>query len=88
MIANMPDIYHLWSFPTRGTWIEINKGEGFRAVLEGRSPHGERGLKFVNRKQNAKAKSSFPTRGTWIEIVESVDDLASAIVVPHTGNVD
>ena len=35
----------------------------------GRSPHGERGLKFATYLAKANDASSLPTRGAWIEIL-------------------
>ena len=34
------------SLPTRGAWIEIGIIADIDTAKEGRSPHGERGLKF------------------------------------------
>ena len=33
------------SLPTRGAWIEIDTSDGYQITIDGRSPHGERGLK-------------------------------------------
>ena len=35
------------SLPTRGAWIEIHQAHGPASGTEGRSPHGERGLKCI-----------------------------------------
>ena len=36
------------SLPARGAWIEIRRIVGFGHFYSGRSPHGERGLKFAS----------------------------------------
>ena len=36
------------SLPTRGAWIEILRGFCFIQRVAGRSPHGERGLKYLD----------------------------------------
>ena len=35
------------SLPTRGAWIEIIEGNNHCEKYKSRSPHGERGLKYV-----------------------------------------
>ena len=37
---------------------------------EGRSPHGERGLKYYACHPDSHIKMSLPSRGAWIEIVD------------------
>ena len=37
-----------WSLPSRGAWIEIGKTSIMMWAFVGRSPHGERGLKYKN----------------------------------------
>ena len=54
----------------------------------GRSPHGERGLKWKDIISVAHAGTSLPTRGAWIEIVMAYASLHSGRVAPHTGSVD
>ena len=34
------------SLPTRGAWIEIDEERAIARMVYGRSPHGERGLKW------------------------------------------
>ena len=54
----------------------------------GRSPRGERGLKWNGIKGAFKPNMSFPSRGTWIEILFYVPIDKYTIVVPLAGNVD
>ena len=54
----------------------------------GRSPHGERGLKFPGLKAMFLAFLSLPTRGAWIEIMDFAKPAVRAAVAPHTGSVD
>ena len=46
-------------------------------VVDRRSPHGERGLKYFPKKVKRYHLPSLPTRGAWIEIhiLEQVHDL-------------
>ena len=37
------------SLPVRGAWIEIAQGDENQREVQGRSPCGERGLKFINK---------------------------------------
>ena len=56
------------SLPSRGAWIEIDI-DIFPDVDEDcRSPHGERGLKFLLLWRIFKKLLSLPSRGAWIEI--------------------
>ena len=57
-----------WSLPSRGAWIEIATASTAPSFLRGRSPHGERGLKFFCISQAAEIPLSLPSRGAWIEI--------------------
>ena len=41
------DVY-LSSLPSRGAWIEISQLSSTKGTVVCRSPHGERGLKFVS----------------------------------------
>ncbi len=40
-------------------------------MQDGRSPHGECGLKSETKLYNAPDDASLPTRGVWIEILDS-----------------
>ena len=61
----------LLSLPTRGAWIEMDGTLTPEARFDGRSPHGERGLKYVRNKCFERSYPSLPTRGAWIEISRS-----------------
>jgi len=56
------------SLPTRGAWIEMTLAQTPRLSEDGRSPHGERGLKFHGKRAKPFGYRSLPTRGAWIEI--------------------
>ena len=58
----------MWSLPIRGAWIEIEKAAMAAQVLEGRSPSGERGLKYPPVESDDRVPWSLPIRGAWIEI--------------------
>ena len=58
-----------WSLPSRGAWIEITAPVGILLNVTSRSPHGERGLKFVALGLiTIGPRWSLPSRGAWIEI--------------------
>ena len=46
-VQNIPVIVGFQSLPSRGAWIEIIDKDTDLDQWIGRSPHGERGLKFV-----------------------------------------
>jgi len=77
------------SLPSRGAWIEIQKPKTLSKGFERRSPHGERGLKFVVYIHGAFVFESLPSRGAWIEIFpyKSPPDICIK-VAPLTGSVD
>ena len=54
----------------------------------GRSPHGERGLKFLSKQNSLFCPWSLPTRGAWIEMMRNPYWSKSVDVAPHTGSVD
>ena len=56
------------SLPSRGAWIEIHVVCIIDGTLYGRSPHGERGLKYHNGVRAVAGVESLPSRGAWIEI--------------------
>ena len=56
---------------------------------ESRSPHGERGLKFLEDNGIDIGLVSLPTRGAWIEIFFACPlTVQPCHVAPHTGSVD
>ena len=57
------------SLPVRGAWIEISSKCFLVLAVLGRSPCGERGLKYFIENFRKTAKTSLPVRGAWIEIV-------------------
>ena len=60
------------SLPTRGAWIEIGTAvQGKIAGRGGRSPHGERGLKYLYLRIVTTRLTSLPTRGAWIEMAST-----------------
>ena len=76
------------SLPTRGAWIEIHWGSRSRGNTPGRSPHGERGLKYQPQVVLQLLQVSLPTRGAWIEIWPRRATGNRSYVAPHTGSVD
>ncbi len=76
------------SLPPRGAWIEILNDASIASIPLSRSPHGERGLKFIESGGLEGGGVSLPPRGAWIEIEKwSVSDCRSD-VAPPTGSVD
>ena len=57
------------SLPARGAWIEISSALLYLAAASRRSPHGERGLKYLKYKYWNEALTSLPARGAWIEMM-------------------
>ena len=76
------------SLPPRGAWIEIMRINAARSINPGRSPHGERGLKYIAKEMQKAYERSLPPRGAWIEIkiMSFVDE--KSLVAPPTGSVD
>ena len=60
--------YFVASLSSRRAWIEIAIGESSLAVLVGRSPRGERGLKFTGALLGESLNLSLSSRRAWIEI--------------------
>ena len=77
------------SLPSRGAWIEIVELTGHVSMDARRSPHGERGLKYLvfNGVQSGKF-GSLPSRGAWIEITSRRSGGSPPRVAPLTGSVD
>ena len=59
------------SLPVRGAWIEIPARHSKRRCT-GRSPCGERGLKYIFLRFFQDFILSLPVRGAWIEITDTV----------------
>ena len=79
----------LSSLPTRGAWIEIGKAIAQGAMRIGRSPHGERGLKFKltdTEYPNFNGRSPHGERGLKSSVKVELQCLG--MVAPHTGSVD
>ena len=73
------------SLPSRGAWIEILQYIMAQCAKFGRSPHGERGLKFNQLSAVGLYPRSLPSRGAWIEIWWSIYSTRSREVAPLTG---
>ena len=56
--------------------------------LDGRTPHGVRGLKYRIADGRAVGRRSHPSRGAWIEMMLMVEQFDAALVAPLTGCVD
>ena len=52
------------SLPVRGAWVEIDKEEQRRAGKAGRSPCGERGLKFLPGRHSRGQRGVAPRAGS------------------------
>ena len=76
------------SLPTRGAWIEIFLRQEVLFAFQSRSPHGERGLKYITPFYTDCQEKSLPTRGAWIEIFCMIRRGRLFLVAPHTGSVD
>ena len=72
----------------RGAWIEIDQLIFSMASFAGRSPCGERGLKFSYDLPGCEYRTSLPVRGAWIEILLCVTNYAEDVVAPRAGSVD
>ena len=77
-----------WSYPARGTWIEMSGRRFFSQNICVVPRTG-----YVDRNTTASSLSpiserSYPARGTWIEISWGGGYAAPLIVVPRTGYVD
>ena len=55
------------SLPSRGAWIDI-PWRWTGTIRTSRSPHGERGLKYLIQQEKNAISTSLPSRGAWIEI--------------------
>ena len=59
----------LLSLPAWGAWIEIFLDDHYADGKWGRSPHGERGLKFIVKcSVTENISGSLPAWGAWIEM--------------------
>ena len=76
------------SLPVRGAWIEIRKYCNTRPLRLGRSPCGERGLKYRIGLNIVRSHPSLPVRGAWIEILRVGHNLPVIDVAPRAGSVD
>ena len=56
--------------------------------LDGRGPHGPRGLKFRQQVGVSDDCLSRPARAAWIEMITAVGNLSQLSVAARTGRVD
>ena len=59
---------NIQSLSSRRAWIEMSWLIFWSSTLMGRSPHGERGLKYRSGRATRTAKTSLSSRRAWIEI--------------------
>ena len=78
----------MMSLPSRGAWIEIYLPPSRLNLRNGRSPRGERGLKFQGQKVVHFRVRSLPSRGAWIEIATAWSLSSWSTVAPLAGSVD
>ena len=65
------------SLPLREAWIEIGTSRPPWTSGRRRSPHGERGLKYVPASLSPWTGPSLPLRGAWIEIGSGMQSMTS-----------
>ena len=65
------------SLPVRGAWVEILSWRVTLNMSTGRSPCGERGLKWGRVYHPAEPYQSLPVRGAWVEISLSSNSAAN-----------
>ena len=58
----------MWSLSSRRAWIEIIGGLSPCLRYASRSPHGERGLKWLHRLEVGEERASLSSRRAWIEM--------------------
>ena len=83
------EIISVKSLPPRGAWIEIAEIEEYNKSDAGRSPHGERGLKYLWPRflvQAYPGRSPHGERG--LKYVDCAGHVAAGDVAPPTGSVD
>ena len=68
MILNVGQLKSLTSLPARGAWVEIPLSLYRSYPNGGRSPHGERGLKSIDKRPQKAPARSLPARGAWVEM--------------------
>ena len=73
------------SLPARGAWIEIDVYGIAYIMLRGRSPQGERGLKFTALRLEIAVTGSLPARGAWIEMETGWLDIVTGESLPARG---
>ena len=76
------------SLPAWGAWIEIKESPLANSDNTGRSPHGERGLKFILTAASLNSLESLPAWGAWIEIKKRERKNHEKTVAPRMGSVD
>ena len=84
LVRGAPNRY-VMSLPMRGAWIEIWISTMQPEIAFGRSPCGERGLKFVGEFTSANAETSLPMRGAWIETHSSSVAAKPTALLPLRG---
>ena len=72
----------------RGAWIEIWEHVPRIYAESGRSPCGERGLKYAPAPARRVADWSLPVRGAWIEMRSPRSRKTATNVAPRAGSVD
>ena len=76
------------SLPVRGAWVEMAGMRSMTRAQVGRSPCGERGLKFgLSTLSLEPGDTSLPVRGAWVEIVHLPYCSPTAVVAPRAGSV-
>ena len=73
------------SLPLRGAWIEISYQYNNIQHTIGRSPCGERGLKYKQTSGEGEVGLSLPLRGAWIEIFQVSQTGICSLSLPLRG---
>ena len=77
-----------WSLPSRGAWIEIVEEEEVEEEVEGRSPHGERGLKSPCWCSGRTSGRRSPHGERGLKSALALTKQHGTTVAPLTGSVD
>ncbi len=73
------------SLPVRGAWIEMKPAREWEPEAEGRSPYGERGLKFKFRRINIRTESRSPYGERGLKLLSCRQLFVSARSLPVRG---
>ena len=87
IITVTPSYLATESLPARGAWVEMIVIMYRVIIILSRSPHGERGLKYMRGRGFSPVWQSLPARGAWVEIRSRPSGPTRPRVAPRTGSV-